>query len=238
MGTILASTSRADGAADTTSKALAFDPIDVFIATSATSSTAPPSIGGDVVLQLSTDNTNWTSVDRRHFGIAPGITYEQKFEMSDYVTAYQSAWLYAQLVFTGNSGGAVTVAATSMTHEYVAIVALTATTATTGGAVAAWANPATTAVLVTRVVANVTTKSSGAANLSIGVAANATTSSTTFHAAAAVGSAAVVLDSVTGGGSSASIGAQVLASGSYITVTGSADTTGMVGSLYIYYFKP
>jgi hypothetical protein len=111
VGTILASASQADSAT-TTSNAYPFDVVTDIVCTCANSSTAPPSQPSQVILQLSSDNTNYTNVDRRWFGLAPGITYEQRFELADYINPFQSAWTSYKIQFTGNVGAAVTIAAT------------------------------------------------------------------------------------------------------------------------------
>lgn len=117
----------------------------------------------------------------------------------------------------------------------VARVALTATTATTGGAVAAWANPEAGAIIITRTVIDITTVSTGAAALDIGTTAtNATTSSDTLLDGADVNAAAGVFDNITDKGTNGK-SRQRLATGKWVTATGSASTVGMVGSLYVYY---
>lgn len=116
----------------------------------------------------------------------------------------------------------------------VARVALTATAATTGGAVAAWQNPEAGAILITNVVLDVTTQSTGAAALDVGTTAtNATTSSDTLLDGVSV-AAAGTFDNVTDKGTNGK-SRQRLASGKWVTVTGSADTAGLVGFLYVYY---
>lgn len=118
----------------------------------------------------------------------------------------------------------------------VARVPLTATTATTGGAVAAWANPEGANIAIVRVLLAVNTASTGAANLSVGIAANATTSNATTFDAKAVGTAGLFDNADdTDNGSTGIAKAQKMTSTQYITATGSADTTGLVGNLFIYY---
>jgi hypothetical protein len=117
----------------------------------------------------------------------------------------------------------------------VAKVALTATTATTGGAVAAWANPEAGAIIIVRALIDITTVSTGAAALDIGTTAtNATTSSDTLLDGVDVNAATGVFDNVTDKGTNGKA-RQRLASGKWVTVTGSASTVGMVGSMYIFY---
>src|SRR6478736_5688867 len=60
------------------------------------------------------------------------------------------------------------------TRKFAAVAGVAATT---GGAILAWQNPENTPIYVCMVELDVTTKSTGAAALSVGSAANATTSS-------------------------------------------------------------
>lgn len=111
---------------------------------------------------------------------------------------------------------------------------LTAATGTTAGGVLRLANPEGADVLVTRVVLNVTTKSTGAATLDVGIAANGTTSSDTLFDAVDVGTAAGVFDNVDDQGTN---GQSVLKWGSsqYLTATASASVAGLVGEAIIEY---
>lgn len=98
--------------------------------------------------------------------------------------------------------------------------------ATTGGAIGSWTNTLGYDVIVTEAVVDVTTQSTGAANLSVGqTATNATTSSTNFLSAVAVGSAGVKQGALTT--------AVKVKNGEFVTLTGSADTTGLVANLYL-----
>lgn len=116
----------------------------------------------------------------------------------------------------------------------VARVALTATSATTGGAVAAWQNPEAGAILITNVVLDVTTQSTGAAALDIGTTAtSATTSSDTLLDGVSV-AAAGTFDNITDKGTNGK-SRQRLATGKWVTATGSADTAGLAGYMYVYY---
>lgn len=123
------------------------------------------------------------------------------------------------------------------TGRLTAVVPIAGVTSTSGGGIASWTPPEGAPVIVLRVILYTTVKSTGAANASIGVAANATTSAANLIDTLAVGSATVCADNITDASTNGKA-RQLLASGSYVTVTGSADTTGMVGSLYIEYFKP
>lgn len=127
--------------------------------------------------------------------------------------------------FYKNLGSYIIEGAGGATIVRVVKVPLTATTATTGGAVASWANVEAQDIIISRIVIDVVTQSTGAANVAVGVAANGTTSATTFFAAQAVGAAGVFSNAT----------AAKATTSQFVTVTGSADTTGLVGSLYIYY---
>ncbi len=108
-------------------------------------------------------------------------------------------------------------------------VALIAATVTTGGAVASIANPFGFDVFVVRAVLDVTTQSSGAATLDIGVAANGTTSNDTLLDGISV-AAAGTFDNITDKGTNGKA-TKKWASGQYITATASATTAGMAGTL-------
>lgn len=115
-------------------------------------------------------------------------------------------------------------------------VALTAATVTTGGAVAAIANPEGADVLITRCVIHTTTKSTSAATLNVGVAADATTSADTLLDGVDVGTAVGVFDNIDDKGSN---GQSCLkwGSGEYVTATASATVAGLVGYIYIEYLR-
>lgn len=118
-----------------------------------------------------------------------------------------------------------------------AVVPLTATSATTGGAVAAWAPPEGGPVLLLSAIVYTTTKSTGAATCDIGTAADAVTSSDNLIDGLDIGTAVVCADNITDKGTNGK-SRQLLAAGQYVTVTGSADTAGLVGTLYLRYLKP
>lgn len=117
---------------------------------------------------------------------------------------------------------------------------ITGVTATTDGAIGAVKNPESVGVLITRSVLYVATQSTGAANLSCGVAATATTATSDIINALAVGGAtgkyyngqAVQVTAKTEVSAPA-----VWASGSYINFTGSASTVGLVATLFVEYLR-
>jgi hypothetical protein len=260
MATVVSSQSLA-AAATLTSSAFSAGVGDTLSVT-ITNGGTPPTNPCFVSLQMSPDNVNWTEVDRRSAGFGASKVYTQVFILANYfgnannMTAGGFAnanivgwvpWAYYRLVFTGNTDQAVTIAASSNASRGVAIVPLAGTTLTTGGAIGSWLPPEGGAgVVITRCIANITAKSTGAANLTAGVAANATTSASNLIAATAVGSAAVVADSFTSqiiAATAAESGIQTLAiamtANQAVTFTGSASTAGLVGTAFIeYYLAP
>lgn len=117
---------------------------------------------------------------------------------------------------------------------------ITGVVAATDGAIGAVQNPEGVDVLVTRSILYVKTQSTGAANLSCGVGATATTATTDIINALAVGGA-------TGkyyNGQAVQVTAKtevtapaVWAAGSYINFTGSASTVGLVATLFVEYLR-
>lgn len=98
--------------------------------------------------------------------------------------------------------------------------------ATTGGAIGAWTNNLGYDIIVTSAYFDVTTVSTGAANLTVGqTPTNVTTSSTNLIAAVSVAALGIKPSAL----------AVKVKNGEFITLTGSADTTGLVGSLYLDY---
>jgi len=255
MGTLLASTSQA-AAASTTSSVFEWDNGDILNvkAVNATPATTEPTL---VMLQGSLDNVTWYNIDRRTFGMADGGTYFHGFELSNYMGTnggggwtpqsmygLTSQWAYYRLQFTGNQTNAVTISATNNTKR-TKIIPFTGVPATAGGAVGSWAPPQGAPIHITRAVVVTTTFSTGAANLSVGVAANKTTSATNLIPATAVGTAIKDIDSIT----TQIIAATAAESGisnlvvaltgtQAVTITGSADTTGLVGFLVLDYIQP
>ncbi len=106
-----------------------------------------------------------------------------------------------------------------------------------GGEVAAIKNPEGVPVIITDVKLYVDTPSTGAANLSVGIAANGTTSDTDMINALAVNGAitGVAYHGMTA--LAAKGAAQVWGATEYITATGSASTAGFVGRLFVQYIR-
>jgi len=119
-------------------------------------------------------------------------------------------------------------------------IALTGVAATTDGAIGAVLNPEGVDVLITRSILYVATNSTGAANLSAGVAATATTAATDIINALAVGAAAGKYYN----GQAVQVSAKtevtapaVWSAGKYINFTGSASTVGLVATHYVEYLR-
>lgn len=117
----------------------------------------------------------------------------------------------------------------------IAKVAITGVAATTGGALFAWANPENVAIIIDRIEIDVATASSGAANGSFGVAANATTSSANLIDTYALASAAKVVNNIDDKGANGK-SVQKMTTSQVLTGTGSATTVGLTGFVYIHYY--
>lgn len=106
--------------------------------------------------------------------------------------------------------------------------------ADTAGGVFAWANPTGGSIIVTRVAVNVTTASSGACTVDVGVAADATTLNDTIIDGVSV-AATGCKDSQKDAGSNGAGMAQVTST-QYVTGSvASGASSGLVGFAYIYY---
>lgn len=125
---------------------------------------------------------------------------------------------------------------TGFTARKVATLALVGNDLAT--AVQSWANPESGAILVERAVADITTASTGASTLNVGITAvSATTASDTLLDGIS-GTPAAVFDSVndTDNGTNGVAKVQKLAEGGWVTVSeASGAAEGLVGTLYIYY---
>lgn len=107
--------------------------------------------------------------------------------------------------------------------------------ATTGGALFSWQNPENTSIIVDRLEIDITTKSTGAANGSFGVAANGTTSSANLIDTYALGGTEKVVNNIDDKGVNGK-SVQKMTTSQFITGTGSATTVGLVGFVYIHYY--
>lgn len=98
--------------------------------------------------------------------------------------------------------------------------------ATTGGAIGAWTNNLSYDIVILASAFDVTTVSTGAANLTVGqTPTSVTTSSANIIAAVSVAALGI---------KPSNLMVKVKA-GEFVTLQGSADTTGLVGSLYLDY---
>jgi len=106
----------------------------------------------------------------------------------------------------------------------------------TAGGVFAWANPEAGDILISRLVIDVTTKSTGASTVDIGTTAtNATTSSDTLIDGLDTGTAAGIFDNITDKGTNGK-SRQRLATGKWVTGSvASGASAGIVGYAYIFY---
>lgn len=112
--------------------------------------------------------------------------------------------------------------------------------ATTDGAIGAILNPEGVNLLITRCTLYVKTNSTGAANLSCGVAATPTTAASDIINALAMGAAAGKY--YNGQAQQVSAKTEVTApaiweAGKYINFTGSASTAGLTATLYVEYIR-
>ena len=106
-----------------------------------------------------------------------------------------------------------------------------------GGEVAAFANPEGVPLIITDVKIYVDTPSTGAADLNVGLAANATTSDTDLINALAVNGAITGLAYHGMTALAAKGAAQVWGTTQYLTATGSASTVGFAGRLFVQYIR-
>lgn len=106
-----------------------------------------------------------------------------------------------------------------------------------GGEIGAQLNPEGVPLIIVDVKIYVDTPSTGGANISVGIAANATTSDTDMINALAINGAITGLAYHGMTALAAKGAAQVWGATEYITATGSADSTGFVGRLFVQYIR-
>lgn len=120
-------------------------------------------------------------------------------------------------------------------------IPLTGVVAATGGAIASVANQEGVTVLITRSILYVATPSTGAANVNVGVGATATTDATDMINALAINGAITgkyYNASTIQGTTKTEVSAPaVWTATTFVNVTGSADSSGFVGTLYIEYLR-
>lgn len=169
-------------------------------------------------------------------------------ETSNYLEPGGSAWVVGGTLTAASgatatiaSGATLNVAGTLQTGGVAldrlvktARVALAA--ADTGGGLFSWVNPEATAIIVQRVILDVTTNTSGACTADVGTTAtDATTLSDNLIDGVSLASAAKVVDNLGDAGSNGK-SRQKLAVGKWITGSvASGASAGLVGYAYIQY---
>jgi hypothetical protein len=114
---------------------------------------------------------------------------------------------------------------------------ITGVAATTGGALGSFTPKEGLPIIILHTVLYVNVNSTGAATVSVGTAATATTSSANLITSADVGTApSVVYDNITDIGASGK-SRQLMLPGQFLTITGSASTVGLTGMLYFVFIK-
>lgn len=116
-------------------------------------------------------------------------------------------------------------------------IPLTGLVATTGGGIASVLNPEGVPLIITDVKIYVDTPSTGGANINVGINASATTSDTDMINALAINGAITGLAYHGMTALAAKGAAQVWAATEYITATGSADSSGFTGRLFVQYIR-
>lgn len=106
-----------------------------------------------------------------------------------------------------------------------------------GGEIGAKLNPEGVPLIITDAKLYIDTPSTGAANILIGIAANATTSDNDMVNALAINGAVTGLAYHAMTALAAKGAAQVWGATEYITATGSADSRGFVGRLFVKYIR-
>jgi hypothetical protein len=126
--------------------------------------------------------------------------------------------------------------ATSFASGYL-VIPLTGALLFAGGEIAAVANPEGVPLIIVDAKIYVDTPSTGAANIDVGLAANATTSDNDMINALAI-NGAITGKAYHGMTALAAKGeAQVWDTTQYLTATGSADSRGFVGRLFVQYIR-
>jgi hypothetical protein len=116
-------------------------------------------------------------------------------------------------------------------------IPLTGATLFAGGEIGAQLNPEGVPLIIVDVKIYVDTPSTGAANINVGIAANGTTSDTDMINALAI-NGAITGKAYHGMTALAAKGeAQVWGTTQYITATGSADSSGFTGRLFVQYIR-
>ena len=131
--------------------------------------------------------------------------------------------------------------AINTTQKGLLSVPVTGTTSVVGGAMCSVANPEGQTVYILRSYLVVTTASTGAANINVGVGATATTDASDMINALAI-NGAITNKIYNGSTIQATTKTEVTAPAAwtattFVNATGSADSTGFAGTLYIEYIR-
>lgn len=114
--------------------------------------------------------------------------------------------------------------------------ALTAVTGTAAGGCLKLQNPEGADLIITRVVLDITTKSTGAATVDAGVDDDGATSNDTLLDGLDVGTAAGTFDNIENQGTNGKAAVK-WPTGYYVVITASASLAGLVGNAYIEYIR-
>jgi hypothetical protein len=106
-----------------------------------------------------------------------------------------------------------------------------------GGEIGAMLNPEGVPLIITDVKIYIDTPSTGAADINVGIAADATTSDTDMINALAINGAVTGLAYHGMTALAAKGAAQIWDTDEYITATGSADSSDFVGRLFVQYIR-
>ncbi len=122
-------------------------------------------------------------------------------------------------------------------YVHLTVKPLAGVVSTSGGGLLAYIPNEGNPVIVLHTVLYVITKSTGAATLNIGIAADGVTSANNLITACDIGTnSAVVFDNITDVGASGK-SRQLMTGTQQLTVTGTADSTGFVGLLFISFVR-
>ena len=123
-------------------------------------------------------------------------------------------------------------------RRHIAKVALGADNS--NGGVLAWQNPQDTAILVERVILDITSEATGSANIDVGSASGSGSTSDNLIDGQAIGDAVKVLDNIDDQGTNGGATVRLDANGGttdWITGSPSADPAGLAGNAYIYFYE-
>lgn len=132
--------------------------------------------------------------------------------------------------------GSLQVGSEEPTTKIIKVAKKTLAGASIHAAVQAWQNPEAVAIIITRVVLDRTTKSTGASTMDIGTTAtSATTASDNLLDGVNSGAAEAIEDNIADAGTNGKA-RQKLAAGKWVTFKeASGDVTGLAANAYIHY---